>query len=196
MLPIGVRDGGAGGTTAPPIRAVCRHEFGQRVEIIRAKHNTCLNNTNLGSVTNMDPGKFLLLPPPPLNMDPGKLMLLPPPPLNPFGQNSVCPPKWMLARTPMMLPTFHNLYDPSALPSVMHLPRMDNNGSRNNPRKLGRKLQWYGHTSRSSGLLAHNVMHGLDGRCKRARKAKKNLDHLALGQAAQVPKCFFLMTNA
>ena len=26
----------------------------------------------------------------------------PPPPLNPFGQNSVCPPKWMLARTPML----------------------------------------------------------------------------------------------
>ena len=51
----------------------------------------------------MDPGKFLLLhPPPPLNMDPGKFLLLPPPPpLNPFGQNSVCPPKWMLARTPM-----------------------------------------------------------------------------------------------
>ena len=83
---IGVRDGGAGGAVAPPIRAVCRPEFGQRVEIIRAKHNTCLNkanlgsvtekNTNLGSVTavngknvatphNMDPGKFLLLPPPP-----------------------------------------------------------------------------------------------------------------------------------
>ena len=48
---IGVRDGGAGGGSCPPIRAVCRHEFGQRVDIIRAKHNTCLNNTNLGSVT-------------------------------------------------------------------------------------------------------------------------------------------------
>ena len=45
---IGVRDGGA---AAPPIRAVCRHEFGQRGDIIRAKHNTCLKNTNLGSVT-------------------------------------------------------------------------------------------------------------------------------------------------
>ena len=43
---IGVRDGGQGGQ-----RAVCRHEFGQRGDIIRAKHNTCLNNTNLGSVT-------------------------------------------------------------------------------------------------------------------------------------------------
>ena len=73
---IGVRDGGQGGQLPPPIRAVCRHEFGQRVNIIRAKHNTCLNNTNLGSVTggkgknsatpqNMDPGKFLPLPPPP-----------------------------------------------------------------------------------------------------------------------------------
>ena len=39
---IGVRDGGQGG----PIRAVRRHEFWQRVDIIRAKHNTCLNNTN------------------------------------------------------------------------------------------------------------------------------------------------------
>ena len=25
------------GAAAPPIRAVCRHEFGQRVDIIRAK---------------------------------------------------------------------------------------------------------------------------------------------------------------
>ena len=49
---IGVRDGGQGGQLPPPpIRAVCRHEFGQRVDIIRAKHNTCLNNMNLGSVT-------------------------------------------------------------------------------------------------------------------------------------------------
>ena len=73
---IGVRDGGGqGGQLPPPIRAVCRHEFGQRVDIIRAKHNICLNNPNLGSVTgvngknpatpqNMDDGKFLLLPPP------------------------------------------------------------------------------------------------------------------------------------
>ena len=82
---------GAGGGSNPPIRAVCRHEFGQRVDIIRAKHNTCLNNTNLGSVTavngknpatpqNMDPGKnFGYYPPPPLNMEPGKCLLLPPP---------------------------------------------------------------------------------------------------------------------
>ena len=48
---IGVRDGGQ---VPPPIRAVCRHEFGQRVDIIRAKHNTCLNNTNLGSVTGVN----------------------------------------------------------------------------------------------------------------------------------------------
>ena len=90
LTAIGVRDGGAGGAAAPPIRAVCRHEFGQRVNIIRAKHNTCLNNTNLGSVTGVNgknpnlgsvtvgKGKnsatpFLPLPPPPpLNMDPGK----------------------------------------------------------------------------------------------------------------------------
>ena len=32
VIGIGVRDGGAGGAAAPPpIRAVCRHEFGQRV---------------------------------------------------------------------------------------------------------------------------------------------------------------------
>ena len=55
--PIGVRDGGAGGAVAPPIRAVSRHEFGQRVNIIRAKHNTCLNNTNLGSVTGVNEKK-------------------------------------------------------------------------------------------------------------------------------------------
>ena len=81
---IGVRDGGQGGASAPPpIRAVCRHEFGQRVDIIRAKHNTCLNNTNLGTVTGVN-GKmeygsrkiiFLLLPPP-----------------TEYGKNPVCPP--------------------------------------------------------------------------------------------------------
>ena len=53
LRPIGVRDGG-GGAAAPPIRAVCRHEFGQTVDIIRAKHNTCLKNTNLGSVTGVN----------------------------------------------------------------------------------------------------------------------------------------------
>ena len=61
LLLIGVRDGGggrgAGGQLPPPIRAVCRHEFGQRVDIIRAKHNRCLNNTNLGSVTAVDEKK-------------------------------------------------------------------------------------------------------------------------------------------
>ena len=30
---------GRGGSCPPPIRAVCGHEFGQRVEITRAKHN-------------------------------------------------------------------------------------------------------------------------------------------------------------
>ena len=96
--------GGAGGAAAPPpIRAVCRHEFGQRVDIIRAKHNTCLNNPNLGSFTakntnlgsvmgvngknsgtphNMDPGKFLLLPPPPPHRIwiPENFCYYPPPP--------------------------------------------------------------------------------------------------------------------
>ena len=38
---------------------------------------------------------------PPHRIGRGKFLLLPPPPPNPFGQNSVCPPKWMLARTPM-----------------------------------------------------------------------------------------------
>ena len=81
--------------------AVCRHEFGQRVDIIRAKHNRCLNNPNLGSVTAGNGNNSAT----PENMDPGKCLLLPPPPLNPFGQNSVCPPpKWMLARTPMYGP--------------------------------------------------------------------------------------------
>ena len=42
---------GGWGSCPPPIRAVCWHEFGQRVDITRAKHNTCLNNTNLWSVT-------------------------------------------------------------------------------------------------------------------------------------------------
>ena len=51
------RGGAGGGCPPPPIRAVCRHEFGQRVYIIRAKHNTCLNNTNLGSVTAVNGGK-------------------------------------------------------------------------------------------------------------------------------------------
>ena len=40
--------GGQGGA------AVCGHEFWQRVEIIRAKHITCLKNTNVGSVTGVN----------------------------------------------------------------------------------------------------------------------------------------------
>ena len=90
VLHIGVRDGGQGGCP-PPIRAVCRHTFGQRVDIIRAKHNTCLNNTNLGSGTAVNgnnsattlppsPGKFLLLPPPPTEFIRAKQLGLPPPP--------------------------------------------------------------------------------------------------------------------
>ena len=41
---------------------------------------------------------------PPQIMDPGKFLLLPPPHRrNPFGQKSVCPPQWMLARMPMSI---------------------------------------------------------------------------------------------
>ena len=61
LLPpsIGVRDGGQGWALAPPpIRAVWRHYFGQRVEIIRAKHNTCLIKTNLGSVSAVNGKNF------------------------------------------------------------------------------------------------------------------------------------------
>ena len=79
---IGVRDGGQGGAaTPPPIRGVCRHTFGQRVDIIRAKHSTCLNNTNLGSVTavNGNNSKFCYYPPP---TEYGSRKM----------QNSVCPP--------------------------------------------------------------------------------------------------------
>ena len=49
----------------------------------------------------MDPGNSLLLPPPPWIYGSRKTSATTPPPLNPSGQNSVCPPKWMLARTPM-----------------------------------------------------------------------------------------------
>ena len=51
---IGVRDGGGGGGRG----GSCPPQFGQfvdtnsgRVDIIRAKPNTCFNNTNLGSVS-------------------------------------------------------------------------------------------------------------------------------------------------
>ena len=122
---IGVRDGGLG-QLPPPIRAVCRHEFGQRVNIIRAKHNTCLNNTNLGSVTAVNgtkntnlgyvtavngkimpphrigiPENFCYYPPPPQNMDPGKALVLPPPHRIHSGKTRSAPSRWMLARTPM-----------------------------------------------------------------------------------------------
>ena len=108
---IGVRDGGGGqgGSCPPPIWAVCRHEFGQRVDIILAKHNPCLNNTNLGSVTAVNgkilpphriwiPANFCYYPPHIIWIA-ENFCYYPPPTLNPFGQNSVCPPpKWTLAR--------------------------------------------------------------------------------------------------
>ena len=86
---IGVRDGGGGAAAPPPIRGVCRPEFGQRVDIIRAKHNTCLNNTNLGPVTGVNGRKhefrvcycsYRKKSCHPQNMDPGKFQPLPPPP--------------------------------------------------------------------------------------------------------------------
>ena len=63
---------------------------------------TAVKGNNSATPQNMDPENFCYYPPP-LNLDPGKFLLLPPPPLNPFGQKSVCPPKWMLARTPMLV---------------------------------------------------------------------------------------------
>ena len=49
---IGVRDGGSGGGSPPPIRAVCRHQFGQRVDIIRAKQKfTCFPRSLLRYVS-------------------------------------------------------------------------------------------------------------------------------------------------
>ena len=103
LLPIGVRDGGQGGS-CPPIQAVCRHEFGQRVEMIRAKHNRRLNNTNLGSVIAANGKKNNLEPVTAVN---GKKIMLPHRTWTPENFCSVCPPKWMLARTPMLLPSLH-----------------------------------------------------------------------------------------
>ena len=71
------RGGGSGAAAPPPIRAVCRHTFGQRVDIIRAKHNTCLNNTNLGSDTAVNGKNSATTPPHRIGR--GKFMLLPPP---------------------------------------------------------------------------------------------------------------------
>ena len=42
--------------------------------------DTAVNGKNSATPQNMDPGKFLLLPPPTEYMDPGKFLLLPPPP--------------------------------------------------------------------------------------------------------------------
>ena len=85
---IGVRDGGQGGSCPP--------QFGQfvdihsdRVDIIRAKHNTCLNNTNLGSVTAVNGTNSATTPPPNRAR---KISATTPPPPNPFGQNRSAPP--------------------------------------------------------------------------------------------------------
>ena len=72
----------------------------------------------------MDPGQFLLLPPPPTEYGSRKHFATTPPPptVNPFGQNSVCPPKWMLARTPMTPPPTLNppVCDNAALDAALH----------------------------------------------------------------------------
>ena len=72
MMLIGVRDGGQGGG------AVCRQTFGQRVDIIRAKHNTCLNNTNLRYVTAVNVNTSATTPPHRIHS--GKTRSAPPPP--------------------------------------------------------------------------------------------------------------------
>ena len=96
---IGVRDRGR--QLAPPIRAVCRHTFGQRVDIIRAKHNTCLNNTNLGSVTAVNGTNSATTPPPnrtfcyyspPTEYGSRKCLLLPPPHRIHSGKTRSAPP--------------------------------------------------------------------------------------------------------
>ena len=91
------------------------NEFGQRVDIIRAKHNTCLNNTNLGSVTAVN-GKILCHPteygsrkiyattPPPTEYGSRKISATTPPTESIRAKLGLPPPpKWMLARTPMPL---------------------------------------------------------------------------------------------
>ena len=45
--------GGQGGQLPPQFRQFVDMNSG-RVDIIRAKHNTCLNNTNFGSVTTVN----------------------------------------------------------------------------------------------------------------------------------------------
>ena len=104
---IGVRDGGGQG------RQLCRHTFGQRVDIIRAKHNTCLNNTNLGSVTAANGKNSATTPPPnrarkisattsPTEYGSRKISATTPPTESIRAKLGLPPPKWMLARTPMI----------------------------------------------------------------------------------------------
>ena len=77
------------GSLSTLIRAESRHYF-------RAKHNTCLNNTNLGSVTAVK-GKNSAPPPPPPHHrmlsapgDDGKCVLLPPyPPPTEYGSRKI-----------------------------------------------------------------------------------------------------------
>ena len=53
VVGIGVRDGGRGGAAAPQFGQFVDMNSGREWDIIRAKPNTCLNNTNLGSVTGV-----------------------------------------------------------------------------------------------------------------------------------------------
>ena len=127
---IGVRDGGSGGAVDPPIRADIWHLFGQKTTHFRAKDNTFVWLTVSprteqvsiylryisGGLTketfigySLRPSKtgtaivhcyFFSLAGPR-----DKQVFLP------FGQNSVWPPKWMFARTPMITTTgMYTLY--------------------------------------------------------------------------------------
>ena len=86
----------------PPIRAVCRHLFGQRVDII-------LELTETNSATTSPPHRIWSG-----SGDHGTFLPLPPPPIESGRLQTICvrhsgktrfdpPPKWMLARTPMLM---------------------------------------------------------------------------------------------
>ena len=58
---------------------------------------------------NMDPGKFLVLPPPPTEYGFRKISATTPPPHRiRSGKTRSGPPKWMLARTPMVVSILYN----------------------------------------------------------------------------------------
>ena len=126
IVTIGVRDGGAGGQLPPQFGQFVDMNsgrestlFGQNtihVWITRIKGlllQLTEKNTNLGSATgvngknsatphNMDPGKLLLLPPPHWIWIPENVCYYPPP-TESIRAKLGLPPKWMLARTPMIV---------------------------------------------------------------------------------------------